>query len=195
LSIVNSLMTEIKNSKAFLVTSLAILLAIGVVGTTITISTSARASAYVASTGYTGAADENNQIPTVVTKDLEGEHLKTGQFLLISDITPVRVDQAHIALNVPCHVEQGSTTPKSDITVVAGVAPDVKKVHLTYIPQLSTPTKNCTFHADIPDDVKGNSNAEVTDIAIINKLSSDVSFGSGNFVTLSISAVHSEEHA
>ena len=186
-------MTETKNSKAFLVTSLAILLAIGVVGTTITISTSARASAYVASTGYTGAADENHQIPTVVTKDLEGEHLKTGQFLLISDITPVRVDQAHIALNVPCHVEQGRY--QSDITVVAGVAPDVKKVHLTYIPQLSTPTKNCTFHADIPDDVKGNRYAEVTDIAIINKLSSDVSFGSGNFVTLSISAVHSEEHA
>jgi hypothetical protein len=185
-------MTEIKNSKAFLVTSLAILLAVGVVGTTITISTSARASGYVASTGYTRAADENNQIPTVVTIPLEGKLLKTGQFLLISDTTPVLVDRAHIALNVPCHVEQGSTTPKSDITVVAGVAPDVKKVHLTYIPQLSTPTKNCTFHADIP---KSNSNAKVTDIAIINKLSSDVRFGSGNFVTLSISAVDLEDHA
>jgi hypothetical protein len=191
LYIVTTLMIE-TNSKAFLVTSLAILLAIGVVGTTITISTSAAASAYVASTGYTGAADENKQIPTVVTNPLEGKLLKTGQFLLISDITPVLVDQAHIALNVPCHVEQGSTTPKSDITVVAGVAPNVKKVHLTYIPQLSTPTKNCTFHADIPDDVKGNRYAEVTDIAIINKLGSDVSFGSGNFVTLSISAVDGE---
>ena len=90
---------------------------------------------------------------------------------------------------------RSTETHKSDIAVVAGVAPDVKKVHLTYIPQLSTPTKNCTFHADIPDDVKDNSNAkvEVTDIAIINKLGSDVRFDSGNFVTLSISAVDSED--
>jgi hypothetical protein len=50
---------------------------------------------------------------------------------------------------------------------------------------------NCTFHADIPDDVKGNRYAEVTDIAIIS-LDKDVSFGSGNFVTLSISAVDGE---
>ena len=114
--------------------------------------------------------------------------MKTGQFLRISDITPVLVDQAHIALNVPCHVQQGSTTPKSDITVVAGVAPDVKKVHLTYIPQLSTPTKNCTFHAYILDDVKGNRYAEVTDIAIINKLGSDVSFDSGNFNAFNFSS-------
>jgi hypothetical protein len=188
------LMKEIK-SKAVVVTSLAILLAIGVVGTTITISTSATASAYVASTGHTGAADENKQIPTVVTIPLEGKSLKSfttsKQFLLISDITPVLVDQAHIALNVPCQVVNGNA--KSDIAVVAGIAPDVKKVHLTYIPELSTPTKNCTFHANIPDDVKGNSNAKVTDIAIINNLGSDVRFGSGNFVTLSISAVDSED--
>jgi hypothetical protein len=186
-------MTEIKNSKAFLVTSLAILLAIGVVGTTITISKSATASAYVDSS-TTDSADGNSQIPTVVTIPLEGKSLKSfttsKQFLLISDITPVLVNQAHIALNVPCQVVNGNA--KSDIAVVAGVAPDVKKVHLTYIPELSTPTNNCTFHANIPKDVKGNSNAkvEVTDIAIINKIDSDVRFGSGNFVTLSISAVH-----
>jgi hypothetical protein len=165
------LMTEI-NSKAFLITSLAILLAIGIVGTTI--STPA-ASAFV-----------ENQIPTVVTIPLEGKSLQKGQFLLISDITPVLVDRAHIALNVPC---QDGNKPQSDIAVVAGVAPNVKKVNLTYIPKLSTPTNNCTFHADIP---KYNSNAKVTDIAIIS-LNKDVQFNSGNFVTLSISAVDSED--
>ena len=62
------LMKEI-NSKAFLITSLAILLAIGIVGTTI--STPA-ASAFV-----------ENQIPTVVTIPLEVKSLENGQFLLI----------------------------------------------------------------------------------------------------------------
>jgi hypothetical protein len=181
-------MTEIKNSKAFLVTSLAILLAIGVVGTTITISTSAAASAYVASGTNANGEDKDNQIPTVVTIPLQGKLLKKGQFLLISDITPVLVDRAHIALNVPCHFQDGTKPPQSDITVVAGVAPNVKEVDLQYISDLSKPTKNCTFHADIPDDIKDNSNAEVTDIAIIS-LDKDVRFHSGNFVTLAISAV------
>jgi hypothetical protein len=178
-------MTEIKNSKAFLVTSLAILLAIGVIGTTITISTSAAASAYVASGTNADGEDENNQIPTVVTIPLQGKLLKKDQFLLISDITPVLVDRAHIALNVPCHFQDGTKPPQSDITVVAGVAPKVKEVDLQYISDLSKPTKNCTFHADIPK----NSNAEVTDIAIINLDKDVVRFHSGNFVTLAISAV------
>jgi hypothetical protein len=46
---------------------------------------------------------------------------------------------------------------------------------------------HCIYHADIPQDIQGNSNAKVTDIAII---SLDVQFDSGNFVTLSVSAVH-----
>jgi hypothetical protein len=159
------------SSKVSLITSLAILLAIGIIGSISTFAASAFAV---------------NQIPTVVTIPLEGKSLKKGQFLLISDTTPVQVDRAHIALNVPC---QDGNNPQSDITAVAGVAPNVKKVDLTFVKQLSTPKKNCTFHANIPNDIKGNSNTKVTDIAIIS-LNKDVQFNSGNFVTLSISSVN-----
>jgi hypothetical protein len=114
--------------------------------------------------------------------------LEKGQFILISDTTPVLVNKAHIALNVPCQ-DGSSNNPKSDITVVAGVAPNVKKVDLTFVKQLSSPPGHCTYHADIPKDIQGNSHAKVTDIAIIS-LDKDVQFDSGNFVTLSISAVH-----
>ena len=128
------------------------------------------------------ASGSNGQIPTVVTIPLEGKSLKKGQFLLISDTTPVIVDRAHIALNVPC--QDGGNNPQSEITAVAGVAPNVKKVDLTFIKQLSNTPKNCTYHANIPQDIKGNSNARVTDIAIIS-LNRDIQFGSGNFVNFS----------
>ena len=134
-------------------------------------------------------ADKNNnddQIPTVVTIPLEQKSLDPGDFILLSDTTPTRVTQAHVALNVPCH---DGNNPDSDIAVVAGVAPNVKKVDLTFVSQLSDRPHHCTFHADIPDDIKGNGNTKVTDIAIINTGNTEVEFRSGNFVTLSISDV------
>jgi hypothetical protein len=163
-----------KNSKLLTAISMAVLIAIGLVGISSTFGTSAFASS------------NNNQIPTVVTIPLEGKSLDKGQFLEISDTTPVQVDRAHITLNVPC---QDGNNPESEITAVAGVAPNLKKVDLTFIKQLSDQPKNCTFHADIPQDIQGNSNAKVTDIAIISQ-NKDIQFNSGNFVTLSISAVH-----
>ena len=119
------------------------------------------------------------QIPTVVTTSLEGLSLNEGQFLLLSDITPVRVDAAHLAINVPC-TEEGD----SDIIAVAGVAPDVQTVELELVPELSSPPTNCLYHGDIP-----NNSDEVTDIAIANA-GADIRFGSGNFATLAITEVN-----
>ena len=167
-----------RNNKVLPSISIAVLVATTLAGISSTFPVSAFA--------YGGG--NSNQIPTVVTIPLEGKSLAKGEFLLISDTTPVLVDRAHIALNVPCQ-DGSSNNPKSDITVVAGVAPNVKKVDLTFVKQLSNPPGHCTYHADIPKDIQGNSNAKVTDIAIIS-LDKDVQFDSGNFVTLSISAVH-----
>jgi hypothetical protein len=127
------------------------------------------------------------QIPTVVTTPLEGLSLNKGQFLLLSDTTPVRVAAAHLAINVPC-TEAGD----SDIVAVAGVAPDLDVFELELVPELSAPPTNCLFHFDIP----GNE-IEVTDIAIANvppnpddpNSGADIQFGSGNFATLAITEV------
>jgi hypothetical protein len=55
-----------------------------------------------------------------------------------NDTTPVKVDAAHVAINVPC--ENGNNSdPKSDIAVIAGVTPDLKPVDLEYIKKLSNP--------------------------------------------------------
>ena len=120
----------------------------------------------------------SDQIPTVVTIPLEGLSLNEQQFLLLSDTTPVRVDAAHLAINVPC-TEEGD----SDIIAVSGVAPDVQTVELELVPELSSPPTNCLFHGDIP-----NNSDEVTDIAIANA-GADIQFGSGNFATLAITEV------
>jgi hypothetical protein len=123
----------------------------------------------------------SDQIPTVVTIPLEGLSLEpfpeTTQFLLLSDITPVRVDAAHIAINVLCENDE------TDIVVVAGVAPNVQPVELEFVEPLSS-EDNCTFHGDIP-----NNSDEVTDIAIANVGDDVIQFGSGNFATLAITEV------
>jgi hypothetical protein len=112
----------------------------------------------------------SDQIPTVVTIPLEGLSLNEQQFLLLSDTTPVRVDAAHLAINVPC-TEEGD----SDIIGVAGVAPEVQTVELELVPELSSPPNNCLYHGDIP-----NNSDEVIDIAIANA-GADIQFRTGNF--------------
>ena len=128
-------------------------------------------------------ADGNNdQIPSTVTIPLEGLRLDAGQFILLADITPVRVEESHVAINVPC---ENGDDPESDIAVVAGVAPDVEPVDLEFVAELSDPEDNCTYHVDIPQ----NEDDDVTDIAIINPGDETVKFGSGNFATISITEV------
>lgn len=122
----------------------------------------------------------SDQIPTVVTIPLEGLSLNEQQFLLLSDTTPVRVDAARLAINVPC-TEEGD----SDIIAAAGVAPDLQTVELELVPELSSPPNNCLFHGDIP-----NNSDEVTDIAIANVGADIPAFNSGNFATLAITDVN-----
>jgi hypothetical protein len=128
----------------------------------------------------TAMADD--QIPSSVTITLEGLRLEAGQFIELTDTTPVLVTAAHATINVPC---QNGDDPESDIAVVAGVAPDLEPVELEFIAELSDPEDNCTYHVDIPED----EDDDVTDISIINPEDKTVKFGSGNFATISITEV------
>ncbi len=130
-------------------------------------------------------ADGNSdQIPSSVTIPLEGLTLKAGQYIELTDTTPVLVTASHTTINVPCN-NGNNDDPVSDIAVAAGVAPDLEPVELEYIAELSDPEDNCLYHADIPE----NEDDEVTDIAIINPGDETVKFGSGNFATTSITEV------
>jgi hypothetical protein len=136
-------------------------------------------------------ADRNNnyndhQIPSTVTIPLEGLRLKAGQFIELSDTDPLTVAAAHVTINVPCQNGMNNKDPDSDIAVIAGVAPELDQIELEFIAGLSNPEDNCTYHADIPENV----NEEVTDIAIINPGHKTLEFKSGNFATISITEVN-----
>jgi hypothetical protein len=131
-------------------------------------------------------ADGNSdQIPSSVTIPLEGLTLKAGQYIELTDTTPVLVTASHTTINVPCNNGNNNNDPESDIAVAAGVAPDLEPVELEYIAELSDPEDNCLYHADVPE----NEDDEVTDIVIINNGDETVKFGSGNFATTSITEV------
>ena len=129
---------------------------------------------------------DEHQIPSTVTIPLEGLTLKAGQFIELSDTDPLTVAAAHVTINVPCENGMNNKDPDSDIAVVAGVAPELDQIELEFIAGLSNPEDNCTYHADIPENV----NEEVTDIAIINPGHKTLEFESGNFATISITEVN-----
>ena len=130
-------------------------------------------------------ADGNSgQIPSSVTIPLEGLTLTAGQYIELTDTTPVLVTDSHVTINVPCD-NGNNNDPESDIAVVAGVAPDLEAVELEFIEELSDPEHNCLYHADVPE----NEDDEVTDIVILNPGDETVKFRSGNFATISITEV------
>ena len=119
-----------------------------------------------------------NPMPNEQWFHLDGITLKSGEFLDLVDTTPFLTTKGHVAAYLPC--DKNGNTP---ITYLQGrvdvgvntLAPVTKE----YLPQLSTPGKNCLYHFDIgtPDGV--------TDFAIINSGKQPVHFGDRNTLTFS----------
>jgi hypothetical protein len=131
------------------------------------------------------AAD--SEVEAFDTIPLEGMSLRPGEFILLVDSTPALIQPGHVALHVPCEVDDDEA--ETDIAVVAGVAPDVSPVELNYVAELSNPDKGrCTFHVTIPEDSE-----DITDIAMINAGDKNIKFKSGMFVTTSATTVDDEE--
>lgn len=119
------------------------------------------------------------------TIPLEDLQLRSGQFIILVDTTPARIETAHVALNVPCEIEgETATTP---IAVVRGVAPNVSPATLEFVAPLSADEKHCVFHVTIPE-----AGEEITDIAMINTGDRKIEFNSGNFVTTSVTTTADE---
>lgn len=133
------------------------------------------------------ATTADTEVDAFDTIPLEGLSLGPGEFLLLVDTTPSRVQSAHVALHIPCQVSGDNVT--TDITVVAGIAPDVSPVDLDYVAQLSNPDSDrCTFHVTLPEGSE-----DITDIAMINTGDRNIKFTSGMFVTTSIGTGNEEE--
>jgi hypothetical protein len=119
------------------------------------------------------------------TIPLEDLQLRSGQFTILVDTTPARIESAHVALNVPCEIEgETATTP---IAIVRGVAPNVSPATLEFVAPLSADEKHCLFHVTIPE-----AGEEIPDIAMINTGDRKIELSSGNFVTTSVTTTADE---
>jgi hypothetical protein len=88
---------------------------------------------------YVHTADMNRATQTVL---LNGITLNTSEFVILYDSTPY-ASKGHIALNLPCD----SKDPQDRLLdVLIGRAPDMNRMALGYIPQLSSPPNMCVYH-------------------------------------------------
>ena len=88
---------------------------------------------------YVHTADMNRATQTVL---LNGITLNTSEFIILYDSTPY-ASKGHIALNLPCNAQD----PQDRLfDVLIGRAPDMSRMALGYIPQLSSPPNMCVYH-------------------------------------------------
>jgi hypothetical protein len=121
------------------------------------------------------------------TIHLEGMSLKSGEFIILVDTTPAKIESAHVAMHVPCQVDGDDA--ETDIAIVAGLAPDVSPVNLEYVAALSDPDNDrCTFHVTVPEE-----DEDITDIAMINTGDNTITLDSGMFVTTSLSTTDDDD--
>jgi hypothetical protein len=88
---------------------------------------------------YVHTADMNRATQTVL---LNGITLNSSEFIILYDSTPY-ASKGHIALNLPCNAKD----PQDRLfDVLIGRAPDMSRMALGYIPQLSSPPDMCIYH-------------------------------------------------
>ena len=121
--------------------------------------------------------DNGDDVDLIVTEtvNLQGK-LRSGDFKLLIDTTPVVFDTGHAALKVPCD-ENGDTT----LAILAGIAPNVAPIDLDFVAPLSNPGTWCVYHGDIDGDT--------TDIAIINTGDGPVMFSHNTGFSVTVTLV------
>ena len=134
------------------------------------------------------AGVQGNTIPDNTHIRLDELTLPPTGVLPVYDASPNFVS-GHFLLRSPCDPE----THVPQATVIAGHIDEsrdstfVDKIQLYYIDHAST-AESCVFHAHIPDPLNGGA-PKVTDIALINLSSGDLTFNPGDVVDINIQRV------
>gem|GEM_PF-541518 len=121
---------------------------------------------------YVHRADMNRATQTVL---LNGITLNSSEFILLYDSTPY-ASKGHIALNLPCNAKD----PQDRLLdVLIGRAPDMVRMALGYIPQLSSPPDMCIYHGQF------GFGDPVTDIALKSVSNEPITFRGPHSVAIS----------
>ena len=154
-------------------------------------ATSAAPGDEVSGEAHTDEYSESATKASTVTRDsqtilLEGESLPEDSFIHLYDSTPYKIMSGHIAAKVPC-TENNATA----VDVLIGQVPNLVPAELEFIQPLSAPGDLCLYHVDIAsDDVN-----TITDIAIANNSTEDITFPATSTVVLGVNEISSlDEH-
>jgi hypothetical protein len=132
-----------------------------------------------ASAGSTGGGKET------VTRDsvtllLDGKSLPKGDFIELYDSTPYKIVNGHFVAKVPC-----TTKSQSEVDLLTGQAPNFKSSEAELVSQLSTPGKLCVYHVDL----LSGSNNTITDVAIKNNSTKDITFPPTSSVAVGVNSI------
>jgi hypothetical protein len=132
-----------------------------------------------ATIGSTGGGKET------VTRDsvtllLDGKTLPLGDFIELYDSTPYKIVNGHFVAKVPC-----TTKSQSEVDLLTGEAPNFKSSNAELVSELSTPGKLCVYHVDL----MSGSNNTITDVAIKNNSTKDITFPPTSSVGVGVNTI------
>ena len=128
----------------------------------------------------TGNATSGHVVRDSSTVLLEGTTIPAGSFIHLYDSTPYKIVSGHVAAKLPCNTDNAT-----DVSVLVGQAPKVSPSELEFVPELSNSGELCLYHVDLASDSANT----ITDIAIQNNSTGDITFPATSTVVIGVNEV------
>jgi hypothetical protein len=111
---------------------------------------------------------------------LEGHQLPTADFIHLYDTTPYKIVSGHVAAKLPCNSDNST-----DVKLLVGQAPNLHADDTEFVSALSVPGALCLYHVDL----MSNSTNPITDIAIQNNSTNDITFPPTSTVVIGVNKI------
>jgi len=111
---------------------------------------------------------------------LEGHQLPKVDFIHLYDTTPDKIVSGHVAAKLPCNSDNST-----DVKILVGQAPNLHAADTEFISELSAPGALCLYHVDL---MSKSTNA-ITDIAIQNNSTNDITFPPTSTVVIGVNKI------
>ncbi len=133
----------------------------------------------------TSHLDAQNSTEGQVVRDsaavlLEGHQLPTADFIHLYDTTPDKIVSGHVAAKLPCNSDNST-----DVNILVGQAPNLHAEEAEFVSELSVPGALCLYHVDL----MSNSTNPITDIAIQNNSTNDITFPPTSTVVIGVNKI------
>ena len=128
----------------------------------------------------TDSSGNGQVVRDTVTLLLEGHQLPKGDFIHLYDSTPYQIVTGHVAAKLPCNSDG-----VANASILIGQAPNFSISDPELISELSTPGNQCLYHVDL----LSNSTNTITDIAIKNNSTNDITFPPTSTVVIGVDKI------